>query len=138
MDNARAQQRRVGLALDERQAGQVPDFARIQLGLVGEVVLVDRLVMGHLGGPQRVPQPPLLADGEFFLQDQVQTIVFAALAVSRWIEHQTGWSIRKFVKTARRYRTIQIQAGDHVITAADPIPDDLRQALHAINDQPAH
>ena len=50
------------------------------------------------------------------------TIVFAALAVSRWIEHQTGWSIRKFVKTARRYRTIQIQAGDHVITAADPSP----------------
>jgi Transposase DDE domain len=32
------------------------------------------------------------------------TIVFAALAVSRWIETRTGWSIRKFVKTARRYR----------------------------------
>jgi transposase len=61
------------------------------------------------------------------------TIVFAALAVSRWIEHQTGWTIRKFVKTARRYRTIQIQAGDHVITAADAIPDDLRQVLDAIN-----
>ena len=60
------------------------------------------------------------------------TIVFAALAVSRWIEHQTGWSIRKFVKTARRYRTIEIQAGDHTITAADPLPDDLRQALEAI------
>jgi DDE family transposase len=63
------------------------------------------------------------------------TIVFAALAVSRWIERQTGWSIRKFVKTARRYRTIQIQAGDHVITAADPTPDDLRQALHAIHSR---
>jgi hypothetical protein len=61
------------------------------------------------------------------------TIVFAALAVSRWIEHQTGWTIRKFVKTARRYRTIQTQAGDHVITAADAIPDDLRQVLDAIN-----
>jgi transposase len=61
------------------------------------------------------------------------TIVFAALAVSRWIEHQTGWSIRKFVKTARRYRTIKIQAGGHVITAADPIPGQLRQALEAIN-----
>jgi hypothetical protein len=61
------------------------------------------------------------------------TIVFAALAVSRWIEHVTGWSIRKFVKTARRYRTIQIQAGDHVITAADPLPGDLRQAIDAIN-----
>jgi hypothetical protein len=29
------------------------------------------------------------------------TIVFAALAVSRWIERQTGWSICKFVKTAQ-------------------------------------
>jgi hypothetical protein len=60
------------------------------------------------------------------------TIVFAALAVSRWIEHQTGWSIRKFIKTARRYRTVQIQAGDHTITAADPIPEELHQALEAI------
>jgi hypothetical protein len=54
--------------------------------------------------------------------------VFAALAVSRWIESQTGRSIRRFVKTARRYRTIQIQAGQHTITAAAPLPDDLRQA----------
>jgi hypothetical protein len=61
------------------------------------------------------------------------TIVFAALAVSRWIEHVTGWSIRKFVKTSRRYRTIDIQAGDHIITAADPLPDDLRQAIETIN-----
>jgi len=61
------------------------------------------------------------------------TIVFAALAVSRWIEHRTGWSIRKFVKTARRHRTTEIQAGDHVITAADPLPDDLRDALRKIS-----
>lgn len=57
------------------------------------------------------------------------TIVFAALAVSRWIEDTTGWSIKKFVRTARRYRTIEIQAGTHTLTAADPLPDDLRQAL---------
>jgi hypothetical protein len=44
------------------------------------------------------------------------TIVFAARPVSRWIEHQTGRSIRKFVKTARRYRTVQIQAGPHTTT----------------------
>jgi hypothetical protein len=37
------------------------------------------------------------------------------------------------VKTARRYRTIEIQAGDHIIAAADPIPDDLSQAIGAIN-----
>ena len=63
------------------------------------------------------------------------TIVFAALAISRWIENQAGWSIRKFVRTARRYRTVEIQAGGHTITAADPLPDDLRQALDRINDQ---
>ena len=60
------------------------------------------------------------------------TIVFAALAISRWIEDTTGWSIRKFVRTTRRYRTIQIQAGEQTITAADPLPDDVRRALDAI------
>jgi hypothetical protein len=61
------------------------------------------------------------------------TIVFAALAVSRWIENTTGRSTRKFVTTIRRYRTITIQAGDHTITAADPIPDDLQTVLDAIH-----
>jgi Transposase DDE domain len=75
------------------------------------------------------------------LRDSIEahlTIVFAALAVSRWIETITGWSIRKFVKTARRYRTVEIQAGDHTLTAADPIPDDLRVALEPISRARAH
>jgi transposase len=62
------------------------------------------------------------------------TVVFAALAVSRWIETRTGWSIRRFVKTARRYRAIQIQASSQTVTAADPVPDDLRDALAKINN----
>jgi hypothetical protein len=66
------------------------------------------------------------------------TIVFAALAVSHWIEHQTGWSIKKFVRTARRYRTIRIKAGRQILTAADPLPDDLRDALATINASHAH
>lgn len=56
------------------------------------------------------------------------TIVFAALAVSRRTEAQTGWSIRRFVKTACRYRTVEIQAGQHLTASAGPFPDDLRQA----------
>jgi hypothetical protein len=74
------------------------------------------------------------------LRDSIEahlTVVFAALAVGRWIERQTGWSIRKFVKTARRYRTIQIQAGTRTITAADPVPDELRKALGCIHAQSA-
>jgi hypothetical protein len=52
------------------------------------------------------------------------TIVFAALAVSHYIEHQTGWSIKKFVRTTHRYRTVKIKAGHQTLTAADPLPDD--------------
>jgi hypothetical protein len=58
-------------------------------------------------------------------RDSIEThlaIVFAALAISRWIEAQTGWSIRQTVKTARRYCTIEIQAEQQTITAADPLP----------------
>ena len=60
------------------------------------------------------------------------TIVFDALAISCWLEEVTARSIRKFVRTARRYRTIDIQAGAHITTAAGPLPEDLRQALEAI------
>jgi Transposase DDE domain len=63
------------------------------------------------------------------------TIVFAALAVSRWIEDATDWSIKKFVKTMRRYRTVEISTGEHTITAADPLPHDVHTALDAIHDQ---
>jgi transposase len=66
------------------------------------------------------------------------TIVFAALAVSHWIEHQTGWSIKKFVRTARRYRSVQIQADRQTLTAADRLPDDLRDILAKIHADPAH
>ena len=61
------------------------------------------------------------------------TIVFAALAVSRFVEDRTGGSIRKFVRTARRYRTVNIRVGQHLLTAEDPLPADLRDALAQIN-----
>ncbi len=66
------------------------------------------------------------------------TIVFAAMAVSHWIEHQTGWTITRFVRTARRYRTIQIRAGNQTLTAADPLPADLHDALETIAGGDAH
>ena len=60
------------------------------------------------------------------------SIVFAALAVSHWIEHQTGWSIKKFVQTLRRYRTVTIRAGNLILTAADPLHASVHDALAAI------
>jgi len=60
------------------------------------------------------------------------SVVFAALAVTRLIEANIGWSIKKFLRTARRYRTVQIRAGQHVLTAEDRLPEELRNALAAI------
>ena len=36
------------------------------------------------------------------------------------------------MRTARRYRTVQIRTGSQLLTAQDPIPDDLRDALARI------
>jgi Transposase DDE domain len=59
-------------------------------------------------------------------------VVFAALAVTHEIEAQTAWSIKRFVQTARRYRTIAIRAGAQIITAEEPLPNELRDALSLI------
>jgi hypothetical protein len=42
------------------------------------------------------------------------------------------WSIRKFVRTARRCRTIEIHVGTNTVTDAEPIADDFRQGFEAI------
>ena len=52
--------------------------------------------------------------------------------------HQTGWSIKKFVRTAHRYRTVRIKAGRQTLTGTEPLPDDLREKLAAINACHAH
>jgi hypothetical protein len=59
--------------------------------------------------------------------------VFAALAVSRWTEERTGWSIKKFVPTAPS----RPQAGHRTIAASDSLPNDLHEALDLIYRDPA-
>jgi hypothetical protein len=44
-----------------------------------------------------------------------------------------GWSIKKFVRAARRYRTIQIRARATDPHRADPLFDDLHKAIGAIS-----
>ena len=70
------------------------------------------------------------------LHDSIEahlTIVFASLAVARRMEALTGWSLKKFITTTRRYRTVTINTGNHKLTAADPIPNDLQTVLDAIH-----
>jgi hypothetical protein len=48
--------------------------------------------------PADPPDPPLQTQ----IHRRHLPIVFG-VAVSHWLEHQTGWAIKKFVLTARRY-----------------------------------
>lgn len=67
------------------------------------------------------------------------TVVFAALAVACHLEAVTGTTLRQLVRGLRRYRTIDIQAGDHIITAEDPIPPNIGAWLDTIHSRgPAH
>ena len=59
-------------------------------------------------------------------------MVFAALAVSQWLEQHTGWTIKQLVRTLRRYRQVTINTGTQTVTAEDPLPDDVRAMLTQI------
>jgi hypothetical protein len=57
------------------------------------------------------------------------TVVFAALAVSRHLQAQTGQSIKKIVRTLRPLRTVQIRVAGQSITAVPTITPDAREIL---------
>jgi hypothetical protein len=61
------------------------------------------------------------------------TVVFAAIAVSDGFEHQTRWRVQQFVRAARCYRIVTIQAGRQTLTAAEPPPEDLAEAVARIH-----
>jgi hypothetical protein len=62
------------------------------------------------------------------------TIVMAALAVSRWLERQTGWSIKKIVQTLRPHRSIAVQTGSHILHAGTPLDGQARAIITAVNN----
>lgn len=50
--------------------------------------------------------------------------MFAFRAIARRLENLPAWSLKKFITTAPRYRTVTISTGNHELTATEPIPDD--------------
>ena len=65
------------------------------------------------------------------------TIVFAALAISRRLQTQTGMSIKKVVRALRPIQQITITIGGHPHTAADPLTDAARDILTATGHEGA-
>ena len=61
------------------------------------------------------------------------TIVFAALAVSRHLQDQTGMSIKKIVRTLREARSATIEINGQRLTLDPALPPQAQELLHAID-----
>ena len=67
------------------------------------------------------------------------TIVFAALAIARYLQDATGLSIKKIVRTLRPLQQITVRIAGHEHHAADPITKPAREILNALGPpSPTH
>ena len=60
------------------------------------------------------------------------TIVFAALAISRYLQEQTGVSIKKLINTLRTVRSATIKVNGEQLTLDPEIPPPARELLTAL------
>ncbi|WP_218883089.1 IS1634 family transposase [Spinactinospora alkalitolerans] len=61
------------------------------------------------------------------------TIVFTALAMSRYMQAKTGFSIRKIIRTLRPVLEVDVDIGGHTHTATEPLTDDAPHIITAID-----
>ena len=64
------------------------------------------------------------------------TVVFAALAVSRYLQDTTGLSIKKIIHTLRPLQQITVRLAGHDHIAADPLTPAAQQILDALDHSP--
>lgn len=60
------------------------------------------------------------------------TIVFAALAVARYLQNRSGMSIKKIVRALRRIHTVVIDVDGHELTARTPLDDDTQAIIETL------
>lgn len=71
-------------------------------------------------------------------RDSIQahlTIVFAALAIARYLQDCTNMSINKIVRTQRRIHTVIVDIDGHGLTARTPLDDDSLAIVTAIKSE---
>ena len=61
------------------------------------------------------------------------TIVFAALAISRNIERQTGVSIKQFIKTIRPLRSAEVKIRNELVLIEPEIPENVQNMLKKLS-----
>lgn len=140
---------KAGKELDEASLKQ----ARSLAGLKGYVTNIPARIMPaaevissyhdlwHVEQSFRMSKTDLQARPMFHRQrDAIEahlTIVFAALAIARYLQSATGFSIRKIIRTLKPLLEVQINIGGHLHTAVDPLTNDARHILDALKTEDA-
>jgi hypothetical protein len=136
-------------SLDETALGR----ARQVAGLKGYVTNIDASVMStdeviasyhdlwHVEQSFRMSKTDLRARPMFHhTREAIEahlTVVFAALAIARYLQDTTGMSIKKIIRTLRPLQQITVRIAGHDHLAEDRLPDTARAILDAL-DLPAH
>jgi hypothetical protein len=122
--------------------------ARALVGLKGYVTNIEASLMPapevigsyhdlwHVEQSFRMSKTDLAARPMFHHQREAieahLTIVFAALAVARYLQTATGLSIRKIVQTLRPIQQITVRIAGHDHIAADPVSPDAAKIIDAL------
>ena len=60
------------------------------------------------------------------------TVVMAAMAVGHLLEQRSGLSLKRLVRTLRKYRTFELKVAGQVVHAASPVPDSVAEVIDRI------
>jgi hypothetical protein len=59
-------------------------------------------------------------------------VVMAAMAVGHLLEQRSGLSLKRLVRTLRKYRTFELQVAGQTVHAASPVPDPVQELIDRI------
>lgn len=57
------------------------------------------------------------------------TVVMAAMAVGHLLEERSGLSLKRLVRTLKKYRTFKLQIGGQTVHAASSLPDEVTELI---------
>jgi len=61
------------------------------------------------------------------------TVVMAAMAVGHFLEQPSGLSLKRLVRTLKRYRTFELTIAGQPVHAASPMPAAIHELLTKLN-----
>lgn len=61
------------------------------------------------------------------------SVVMAAMAVGHLLEQKSGLSLKRLVRTLKKYRTFEVKVAGQIVHAASPLPEDAAVLIKQLN-----